>query len=146
MRCLLPLALFGLLCGCAEPKKSAPVIQPAVRVSGRILSVPELGITPVESITVPEAEIPNLIRLVSPTTADFDVNIKLHHHVADVVLEHADGSITTIHVRWTGHNPAAVSVDGSNYFLGGSDEFPDGAMDTIRFLNSCQPGGWRSER
>jgi hypothetical protein len=144
MRSLISLAAFGILCGCSEPKKSVPVIKPVVRASGRILSVPELGIEPVESITVPDAEIPNLIRLVSPFTTEFDVNMKLHHHVADVSLEHADGSMTTIHVRWTGQNPAAVSVDGSNYFQGGP-EFADGAMDTIRFLNSCQPGGWRSE-
>jgi len=58
----------------------------------------------------------------------------MHYLVADVFLEHEDGSKSTVTVRWTGHNPAAVSLDGRKYYYGGTDAFPDGASKVIRLL------------
>ena len=55
----------------------------------------------------------------------------MHEHVADVTAHHPDGSTTTLIVRWTGHNPAAVSIDDRNFYYGGSDEFPE-LRETIR--------------
>jgi hypothetical protein len=59
----------------------------------------------------------------------------MHYSVAEVYLEHADGTTSTVDVRWTGHNPPAVSLDKRNYFNGGKDEFPDGAIGIVRLLN-----------
>jgi hypothetical protein len=59
----------------------------------------------------------------------------MHPLVADVLVQHTDGASTKLFVRWTGHNPAAISLDDHNFYYGGTDEFPDGATKIIRLLN-----------
>ena len=83
---------------------------------------------------MPESERPKFANLISPKKPSVqEQGIKdkpdLYRHVADVVIEHQDKSKSQLSVRWTGNNPAAISLDGNKYFDGGGD-----AMTILRQL------------
>jgi hypothetical protein len=55
-------------------------------------------------------------------------------HVADIFLYYADGKRKTLIVRWTGHNPAALSFDGLVYYWADDDGKNDGGLNLLRML------------
>ena len=59
----------------------------------------------------------------------------MHYHIADVYIHPTDDTVTTLIIRWTGKNPAAVSLDDRVYYWGGMDEFPDGALNIYRLFS-----------
>jgi hypothetical protein len=131
------LGLVFVLSGGCYASKTIPTFEPVSMISAKIYSVPELGITPVDIVEVPKDQIPSFLKLITPTKLyNNQIKKEMHYHVADVCLHHTDGKVTTLIVRWTGHNPAAISLDDRVYFWGGTDGFPDGAFRIIRFLFS----------
>ena len=131
------LGMLLVLSGGCSASKTIPTFGPISKISARIYSVPELGITPVNNVEVPNEQKSLFLILITPTKL-FDTQIKkeLNYHVADVYIHHNDGTMTTLIIRWTSHNPAAVSLDDRVYFWGCMDGFPDGAFRIIRFLFS----------
>lgn len=133
-RAPLIVAIVLLLLGCS---KSPPAIKPVVGITARLQKSAEFDYLDSETlIKVPPAEVAGFVKLVTPTFTPFDVySDEMHYKVAEVYLEHEGGETTTVTVRWTGHNPPAVSVDDQNYFNGGDAVFPDGAINIVRLLN-----------
>jgi hypothetical protein len=133
----LPVLLISVVClvGCSGQPAPPPKLRPISGISGRILTVPEFSFEARDSVEVPQEEVPAFAVLITPAKRCVQtIYPEEHHHVADVVVRHPDGSTTSLIVRWTGHNPAAVSLDGENYYYGGSDDFPDGATRIVRLL------------
>lgn len=131
------LGMLLVLSGGCSASKTIPTFGPISKISARIYSVPELGITPVNNVEVPNEQKSLFLILITPTKlCDTQIKKELNYHVADVYIHHNDGTMTTLIIRWTGHNPAAVSLDDRVYFWGGMDGFPDGAFRIIRFLFS----------
>ena len=133
----LPMLLIPLVClgGCSRQPEPPPKLRPIAGISARIHAVPEWSNPPIDSVEVPQEEVPAFAVLITPTEPCVQtIDPKMHYHVADVVVRHPDGSTTSLIVRWTGHNPAAVSLDGREYYYGGSDNFPDGATRIVRLL------------
>jgi hypothetical protein len=59
----------------------------------------------------------------------------IHRIVAEARITHGDGTRTYVMVRDAGDNPAAVSVDGKNYFYARNDpDVHNGALDLIRLV------------
>ncbi len=127
------LFVFGV--GCDTSRKTPiPKMKPVKRVVGTLLVVPDLGIRPGTSIDVPASEIGKLLSLAWPAeNCDSELGER-STPIARLEIFHEDGSKTDISVRWTGSNPAAVTMDNKAYFLGGYDDFPDGATRIARLL------------
>lgn len=133
------LLLLPILCQIGCYKESIPVLPPAIRITATLHSVPDLKIPGIQRVEVPESQLSNFANLISPRglcLQEQEIRLKpdTYYLVADVVLEHQDGSKSNVAVRWTGHNPAAVSLDGKKYYYGGTDAFPDGATRIMRLL------------
>jgi hypothetical protein len=131
------LFLISLVCfGGCHRDPAIPKLRPIANISARVYAVPELGISAINSVEVPEAQLSAFARLITPTEPCVQtIRREMHYHVADVFVQHIDGTTTKLLVRWTGHNPAAISLDDRNYYYGGTDEFPDGATRIVRLLN-----------
>jgi hypothetical protein len=135
MRLSTPLLMLTCLCGCSR-QSATPALPPIVKISASVRAVPELGISAIESVEVPQESVPAFAKLITPVEPSKQtIRPDMHYHVADITAQHPDGSTTTLIVRWTGHNPAALSLDDRTFFYGGSDEFPDGATRLVRLLN-----------
>ncbi|UUO09079.1 hypothetical protein M4951_12365 [Blastopirellula sp. J2-11] len=135
MRLPVLLILLAVWAGC-HSHASIPSLRPISKISAKVREVPELNFSAIDSVEVPEESIEEfafLIRPVAPCTQT--INPKFDYHVADVILQHPDGSTTTLLVRWTGHNPAGISLDDRNYYYGGTGKFPDGATRIVQLLN-----------
>ena len=132
---LLVLSIFvSYQCGCHQ-EETTPVFAPIARITARLHSIPEIRISGIETVEVPENELSTFAKLITPVgPCTQQIKPRIHYLVADVVIDHIDGSMSNLIVRWTGHNPAAVSFDGIKYYYGGLDEFPDGATRIIRLL------------
>lgn len=90
-----------------------------------------------DAVEVPVDQIAVVANLVTPIElCKQQITPDIHYLVADLQIEHTDGSTTTLHVHWTGHNPAAVSLDEHTFYYGGVDEAPDGAMRLLQLLRS----------
>jgi hypothetical protein len=75
----------------------------------------------------------SIVTPMSPIDQGMQVND--YTQVADVYLHYADGrEAIKIIIKHTGHNPAAVSLDGTSYYYARTDDFPDGATRIIRLL------------
>lgn len=123
-----------VLVSCA--KQPAPPILPApTRITAHLHSVPDIGIKGIGKVEIPQDYIEEVLKIVTPVTF-FKSGIRpdLHYHVADVYLHHESSNTTTITVRYTGHNPAAVTVDGVNYFYASIDGPIDGATGLANLL------------
>ena len=115
--------------------KSIPVLPPIAKITASLRDVPEFSLEAVDLIVVPEDQVATFAKLVLPTRpCQQQIHPERSYHVADVLLDHSDGTKTGLIIRWTGHNPAAVSIDGRKYYYGGRDEFPDGATRIMRLL------------
>jgi hypothetical protein len=124
-----------LLTGCYR-QPPTPTLRPIAKITARVYAVPDLGFSAIDFVEVPQEHLPAFANLITPIEPCIQtIDPSMHYHVADVFIEHQDGSTTTLVVRWTGHNPAALSLDDRNYYYGGSDAFPDGATRIIRLLN-----------
>jgi hypothetical protein len=135
MRLLMLLIPVVCLGGCSRQPGPPPKLPPITGISARIHAVPETSFEAIDSVEVPQEVVPAFAVLITPTEPCVQtIDPKMHYHVADVVVRHPDGSTTSLIVRWTGHNPAAVSLDGREYYYGGSDDFPDGATRIVRLL------------
>ena len=88
---------------------------------------------------IPAGEHDSVLRLITPDQYFGQVHDMAHSVVAKVVVAHDDGPDTTILVRWTGKNPAAVTVDGRNYFYAESGPY-DGAMRLIQLVHRLNEG------
>lgn len=120
--------------GCRR-SDSIPRIEPIVAIKVNVHEVPDLGIPKELTIQVPTAETANFAKLVLPTSRCTElIDPKRNYHVADAFLMHPSGEATQLFIRWTGANPAAVSLDDRTYYFGGDSKFPDGAMAIIRQL------------
>jgi hypothetical protein len=123
------------LSGC-QRMTSTPMLRPIAEISASVRAVPELGISAINFVEIPQPHLSAFAKLITPTRPCIqEIKREMHYHVADVFVQHTDGTTTTLIVRWTGHNPAAISLDDRNYYYGGTDEFPDGATKIIRLLN-----------
>jgi hypothetical protein len=101
--------------------------------------VPALGISAIDDIEVPQVDMAAFAILITPTRRfPHAIDDRIYYHVADVFIQHQDGTTTTLIVRHTGHNPAAISLDDCNYYYAGSDAFPDGAIRIVQLLNDYQ--------
>ncbi len=137
-RLLLLLVSVAGVSGCSR-QPPTPKLPPIAKISAKVHAVPELGFSAIDHVEVPQEHISEFATLITPTTPCVQtIDRTMRYHVADVVVQHEDGSTTKLVVRWTGHNPAAISLDDSHYFYGGSDDFPDGATRIIRLLNQYQ--------
>jgi hypothetical protein len=129
------IACVGLIfAGC--PKQTAlPTLPATIRVTAQLYSVPDMGIEGIDRVEVPQDHVPQILKIVTPVTfIKGGVVPELNYHVADVYLHHEDFNVTKIKVRFTGHNPAAVTVDGVNYFYASVDGPADGARGLARLL------------
>jgi hypothetical protein len=95
-----------------------------------------VGGTDCEPVDIPPEKLDFAFRLLTPDqyfrggVHDFITRI-----VAEAVFTHKDGTQTFVMVRDHGHNPAVVSVDGTNYFYARND--PDvhaGGVQLIRLV------------
>ncbi|GAA5509575.1 hypothetical protein [Novipirellula caenicola] len=128
-------AVLVFAIGC-DTSRDAPVpkMKPVQRVVGTLLDVPELGIRPGTSIEVPDSEVSKILSLAWPEEhCDSELGDR-STPIARLEIFHEDGSQTDISIRWTGSNPAAVTMDNRAYFFGGFDGFPDGATRIARLL------------
>jgi len=94
-----------------------------------------MGIEGIDHVEVPQEHIPQILKIVTPVTfVEGGIRPKLNYHVADVYLHHEDSKVTKIELRHTGHNPAAITVDGSTYFYASIDGPVDGARELVFLL------------
>ena len=147
MRLLFCLLLFSLA-GCSSGRQVAiPVMKPIARIVATTFDVPDMDIQGIEAVEVPADQVAIIAKLVTPTElCKQQIEPDIHYHVADLRIEHTDGSTTTLHVHWTGHNPAAVSLDERTFYYGGVDEAPDGAMRLLQLLRSYKNDSVRNAR
>jgi hypothetical protein len=122
------------LVGCAK-QPAPPSLSATTHITAHLHSVPDLRIKRIGNVEVPQDRLQEVLEMVTPVTfISGGIVPDLHHHVADVYLHHEDSSVTKITVRYTGHNPAAVSVDGVNYFYASADGPIDGGTALARLL------------
>lgn len=79
---------------------------------------------------IPKNEFDSVMRLVRPEQPyGSSVNDAAHPLIGVVEIGHDGGTASTIFVRWSGVNPALVSVDGRTYYYAEShDDVRDGGM------------------
>lgn len=126
------------MAGCRSGRQVAiPVMKPIARIVATTFDVPDMNIQGFDAVEVPVDQIAVVANLVTPIElCKQQITPDIHYLVADLQIEHTDGSTTTLHVHWTGHNPAAVSLDEHTFYYGGVDEAPDGAMRLLQLLRS----------
>lgn len=137
MRKLIFLISLLFLIGCyVKPIPPVPVLRPISKISATLHDVPKLGVAGIPSIEIPSSELSNFAHFITPMSPCKQKIDKTDYHIADIFVQHTDGTSTKLMVRWTGHNPAAISLDGETFYYGGMDEFPDGGTRIIRLLNT----------
>lgn len=125
---------IGCVLGCGV-NASLPKIDPVVAIKVNVHKIVDLGIREELIIQVPKAEIASFSKMVLPIRRCSEViDPKRNYHVADIYLEHPSGKTTQLYVRWTGVNPAAVSLDDRTYYFSDDSAYPDGAIGIIRKL------------
>ena len=125
-----------VLSGGCSASKTIPTFTPISKISARVYSVPDLSVMPINNVDVPDDQISSFFTQIKPTKlCDSQIKKEMHYHIADVYIHHTDDTVTTLIIRWTGKNPAAVSLDDRVYYWGGMDEFPDGALNIYRLLS-----------
>lgn len=119
--------------GCGQP--SIPALRPIAKISATVLAVPDLGVSAIDYVDVPDAELTSFAKLITPTElCRQNIKDSMNYRIAEVTVLHSDGTETVLIVRWTGANPAAISIDDRTFYYGGSDAFRDGATRIVRLL------------
>ena len=139
LRILTPLILFAVS-GCT-PNQAVPKLQGVTQIRAHVPSVPQLAVDEIDAVSVPDSQLAQLSALVTPSEPCMQqIDKREHYLVAIVELFHSDGTKTTVYVRWTGHNPAAVSLDDEHFFYGGKPEAGDGAVKILQLLMQYHDG------
>lgn len=121
--------------GCPQRKpERIPILPPIVSITARVPAMPQFRVPAIEAVSVPDEQVSSFAKLITPTVP-YQINTELDYLVAELFIQHVDSSESKLFVRWTGHNPAAVSLDDHTYYLGGIDEFPDGGTRILRLLH-----------
>ncbi len=142
LRLLLLFVMIFCQTGCH--KESIPVLPPIARITATLHPLPDLKIPGIDLVDVPESELSTiaiLITPVSPCSEEEGILLypKIYRHIADVVVEHKDGSKSNLIVRWTGKNPALfVGSFPSQPF-----KFRDSAPRTSERRPLCSPSNLR---
>ena len=110
-----------------------PVLPPIDRITARVHELPAFRLPAIETVSVPGDQLSSFAKLITPV-GPCQIDVKMNYSIADVFVHHKDGTTSTLLIRWTGHNPAAITFDDKTYFFGGTDEFPDGATRILRLL------------
>lgn len=138
MSCLklwLVVVLYILLQTGCQQHEPIPVLKPIDSINAYVKSVPDWGLSPTESIEVPQSELPAFVKLITPQSVCLQrIDRDVSYHLADIVVRHTDDTESTLMVFSTGHNPAALSFDNKTFYYGGRDDFPDGATRIVRLL------------
>lgn len=122
-------------------------MKPIERIVATTFDVPDMNIQGFDEVEVPVDQVAIIAKLVTPTElCQQQIKPDIHYHVADLRIEHTDGSTAILHVHWTGHNPAAVSLDERTFYYGGVDEAPDSAMRLLQLLRSYKNDSARKAR
>ncbi len=129
------IACIGLMVAGCQKQPATPTFPETTRITAQLYSVPDTGTKGIDHIEVPQEYIPQILKIVTPVTfEEGGLRPTSNYHVADVYLHHEDSKPTKIEVRSTGHNPAAVTVDCSNYFYASVDGPADGAWELALLL------------
>lgn len=121
-----------------ESQKSPFNTSPIERITAKLHAAPKHGIPGIEVVEVPESELSRFASLVRPDKPSIQQQgvvskPEVYFIVAEVIVEHEDKSMSNLIVRWTGKNPAAISLDGIRYYNSGLGEGRD-AMSIVRLL------------
>lgn len=129
------------LLGCSRNSPpTAPVVpksQSIAFIEGEILDAPDLGLERFGPVRVPQQEMRDFLPLITPHgPVDPALKPDTSPAVSVITINYSDSSVDIIQVKHTGHNPAALSVNGGPYYYGGTDRFPDGGIRICRLLKS----------
>ena len=113
----------------------APRIRPPKTMTVIMHPFQEWDKTRYPPTEIPAAELDYAFRLVTPDRY-YEGGLIERPLMAVVVLSHESWPDTMLLVRWSGHNPALISVDGRNYFYGRNDEdIGDGGLQLLRLVH-----------
>lgn len=127
-------ALFVSSISCAF-HKPIPKFDKIIKINATLFAVPELSIESIECIEIPFNKIEEFSKLITPNEHCNDTILhSFHFLVAKITLYFKNNTTADIYVRWTGHNPAALSLDDKKFYNGSIDVFPDGALGIVRVL------------
>src|SRR5262249_42120561 len=126
---------------------STPQLRPPTAIKVTLYPWQGVGGIDGEPVDIPAEKLDLAFRLLTPASYfEGGVHEFITPIVPEAVINHADGTETSVLVRDHGHNPAVVTVDGRNYFYGRND--PDvhaGAVQLIRLVTEVANAG-RAER
>src|SRR4029079_12771743 len=91
----LPMVLIPVFClgACSRQSAPPPKLPPITGISARIHAVPEWINPPIDSVEVPQEDVPAFAVLITPAEPCVQtIDPTIHYHVADVVVRHPDGS------------------------------------------------------
>jgi len=117
-----------------------PIIADADTITITLYPLPDLGVDGSKPITIPKQyhnRIMDFLKPGQPYSHSGSINEFMHTLIARVELTHTNGPKTLLLVRWSGKNPALISVDGRHYYYGAStDEIYDGAIQLRSLVDS----------
>src|SRR4051812_30754135 len=98
--------------GCSQ-KPQAPELRPASRIVVTLPGIPDLIVPAIPTTTeIPASDMEIVTRLITPERYyEGGVNDHITPPIAVVVLTHSDQSESRLFIRWSGKNPALVSLD-----------------------------------
>ena len=118
---------------------ATPTLRPAAAIRVTLYPCSQLGVVGGRVIDVPPDEVERFARLITPGPYYAGgLNELIMPLVAEVVVTHPDATTTTALVRWSGVNPALVSLDGEHYYHAVND--PDVRDGACRLL--ARVGEW----
>jgi hypothetical protein len=133
--CLVTVSITLVLVSVVSQQPPAtPRFPPPKAMTVILYPAPEWNRTSSPPANIPAEKLDYAWRLVTPDTYyRGGVNDWITPLMGEVILTHEDGSSTRLLVRWSGHNPALISVDGRHYFYGRADkDIHDGGVQLIR--------------
>ncbi len=136
MRFYVLLTFILIITGCWK-EQPVPKLSPISKISAKVYSVPELQLSPIDCVDIPNDQIKLFSALVIPSRkCEQQIKKEMHYHVADIYIQHEGVAKTTLLVRWTGQNPAAITLDDKNYYYGGTDDYADTTVRILRLLDN----------
>ena len=136
-RCLVAALVLWLSCAGCKGQKPVPTYPRPVAM--RVILEETPGLVPKQrEVEIQPIDIDKVYELVKPTRwYEEKVHRSMQPIVARIISTHPDGSTTELSVRWTGQNPAIVSLNDTEYYWADSGFPGDGAVQLIRLL---EPG------